>query len=415
MTSDQRSSPRFLTSIRTWFDKPVLNGWVLAILAILFALRKPWALHTPQLWAEDGSIFLAFNDLDGLRAFVEPYMGYLHLIPRLVAWIASHTADPAWWPAIYNGAAFAIALAVIARTFSPRLNLPGKPWLALAFFLGPQTGEVLFNITNIQWFTAILLVEQALVAPPTNLRQRITDLAIVFLVGLTGPFVIAFWPLLAWRWWRDRTGHSLGVLLIATACAITQGVFVLKTGPHFDYPPFNPARFAHIMGQHLAVWPLIGSRWTISLPASVVAIAGAVLTLGLIAFALRPSPLRAVRGVLVAAFLLIVASVIYRGRTDTWNPQDLFFGERYFFIPRLLLFWLLILEFYDAHKLARWIARGLALAIALVHLKGYSLPPMPDYHWAENCDPIRQGVPANIPTLPTGWSMEYRGRPQGRR
>ena len=50
--------------------------------------------------------------------------------------------------------------------------------------------------------------------------------------------------------------------------------------------------------------------------------------------------------------------------------------------------------------------------IVLVHLKGYMVPAPVDYEWAKHVEPIRQGVPANIPTLPEGWILEYRGRPQ---
>jgi hypothetical protein len=63
--------------------------WVVIACAVLLALRKPWALHTPQLWAEDGSIFLTQDEQMGVRAWWEPYNGYLHLLPRLIAWIAS--------------------------------------------------------------------------------------------------------------------------------------------------------------------------------------------------------------------------------------------------------------------------------------------------------------------------------------
>jgi len=48
----------------------------------------------------DTGIGIAAADL---AAFFEPYNGYLHLLPRLIAWFASHAADVAWWPAIYNG------------------------------------------------------------------------------------------------------------------------------------------------------------------------------------------------------------------------------------------------------------------------------------------------------------------------
>jgi len=378
---------------------------------VLLALRKPWALHTPQLWAEDGSIFLAQNDLVGVRAWLEPYMGYLHTLPRLIAWVASHIADPRWWPALYNGTAFAISLAVVARLFSPRLALPGAPWLALAFFLGPQTGEVLINITNLQWFTAFFLVQQALIARPTTAGQRTLDLVLLVLTGLTGPFVIAFWPLLAWRWWRDRHADNLAVLLLATVCAAVQMWFVLRTGPRFEYPPFAAEKFFAALGQHLLVWPALGTQLAIKLPPLALGLAGILPVLALLVWALRPHPRRLLRAQIVGAFLLIMIATVYRCRPDTWNLQALYFGERYFFIPRILLAWLLVWELDSASRLVAWAARVVLLAWLLVHVKNYSLGAPPDYHWAQHVEPIRRGVPARIPTLPDNWTLEYHGRP----
>lgn len=133
----------------------VSRPWFLVVAAaVLLALRKPWALHTPQLWAEDGEIFLNQDDQFGLRAFVTPYNGYLHFLPRLIAWLASHTVDVTWWPALYNSFAFAATVAVFARLGSPRVELPAKPWLMLALVLVAGSGEVLINVTNLQWHVA---------------------------------------------------------------------------------------------------------------------------------------------------------------------------------------------------------------------------------------------------------------------
>src|SRR3954470_24629315 len=191
--------------------------WWCVLSAVLLFLRKPWALHTPQLWAEDGSIFLQQDDDMGVRALWEPYNGYLHMLPRLIAWTASHTADVAWWPAIYNGLAFALHVGVFARLASRRVELPFKPWLMLAFVVVVNTGEALINVTNLQWVTAFYLVLQLFIAPPTTTGQRISDLAIMLLVGLTGPFAILFFPLFAWRAFRQRTLDNFLVLGTITA------------------------------------------------------------------------------------------------------------------------------------------------------------------------------------------------------
>lgn len=404
-----------------------LTPALLAAFAIALFLRKPYALLVPQPYAEDGTIFLAQNDLVGLRALLEPYMGYLHTLPRLIAWIASRLLDPAWWPAFYNVTAFAIWLAVIARTYSPRLPLPPalRPWLALAFFLGPQTGEVLFSITNLQWVVAFLLIQQAFIAAPTTTAQRLADLTLVALLGLTGPFILALGPLLAWRTYRDlralaptRSGSSgsrifalSAPLLIATACAAVQAYFIFRTGPHFTFPPFDAAKFFSVVGQHLLVWPVLGDHLARHLSPVLLTLLGIVPVLALLAWTLRPHPRRLLRAQLVAAFLLMMAAGVYRARPDTWNLDNLVFGDRYFYLPRVILAWLLILELDAAQRPVRWLARALLLAGALVHLKGYSVPAEPNYQWTEHVDPIRRGVPANLPTLPEGWTLEYRGRP----
>ncbi len=406
-----------------WFRLPTLTPWCLAALALALFLRKPFALLVPQVYAEDGTIFLSQNDVLGLRAVIEPYMGYLHALPRLIAWFASRLLDPAWWPTFYNVTAFVLWLAVIARTFSPRLPLPPalRPWLALAFFLGPQTGEILFSITNLQWVVAFLLIEQAFLAAPTTTAQRVTDLALVALLGFTGPFIIALGPLLAWRWYRDPSSprfqlssFNLQLLALASACAAVQAYFVLRPGPRFVFPPFDTAHFCAVVGQHLLVWPVLGAHAARHLPPLLLSCLGLVPVVALLAWSLRPHSRRLLRAQLVAAFFLLLAAGVYRSRPDTWNLDNLVFSDRYFYLPRVLLAWLLILEIDTAQRAIRWTARALLLACALVHLHGYSVPAEPNYHWTRHVDPIRRGVPANIPTLPEGWTMEYRGRAQPR-
>lgn len=400
-------------SLRAWLREPRLTWWFLVLLAAVLVARKPWGVHTPQLWAEDGSIFLMQAEYHGSESLLIPYMGYLHSIPRLVAWIASHMLDPRWWPAFYNGVAFVTSLGVAARLFSPRLALPGAPWLALAFFLGPQTGEVLINLTNLQWITAFFILQQVLIARPANAAQRVTDLALLVLAGLTGPFVIAFWPLLAWRWWRDRNIDNVVVLLVATACAAVQAWFVIKTGPHFDYQneAFHAAKFFPAIARRLLVWPLVGDRAALALPHWVVGVVGCTVIVALLAWTLRPHARRRLRLTIAAAFLLITATVVYRTRPDTWGADNLYFGDRYFFIPRVLLAWLFVWEFDALPRAVAWCARGLLLTCALVHLKNFAVPAPQDYYWAQHVEPIRRGVEAKIPILPEGWTLEYHGRP----
>ena len=99
-----------------------------------------------------------------------------------------------------------------------------------------------------------------------------------------------------------------------------------------------------------------------------------------------------------------------RARADTWTHENLVSGDRYFYIPRVLLAWLVVWEFAARPHAVGWAARGVFALAAIMHAPRFMLPAPPDYRWAEHCDPIRRGVPANIHTLPEGWWIEYPGR-----
>ncbi len=408
---------RAVDALRAWWAHPRLTLGVLAVLAFVLFLRKPDALHTPQLWAEDGSVFLNDQDQFGLRALLAPYMGYLHALPRLIAWLSAQLFDPAWWPACYNASAFAIWLAALARLLTPRFaHLPGRPWLVLAFLLIPHTGEVFFNITNLQWITGFVLIQQALVAAPRTRGERLRDLALLFIVGLTGPFVIAFLPLFAWRWWRARSRDDLWPLLAVAACAAVQAWFVVRVGPKFEFQsaPFQLWPNLVVLGRRLVLWPLLGRETALALPPALAGLAGTALLGAVLAWALRPHPRRDLRRWIIAALGLILLAGVYRARPDTWAEDNLAFADRYFYIPRVLLAWLLIWEFDAGSRLVAAIARLACVTTAVVHLWTYTLPAPKNYQWATLVEPIRRGQPADLPILPENWTLHYTGRPTPR-
>ena len=395
-----------------------LAWWgLITVCAGLLFLRKPWALHTPQLWAEDGSIFLVQNEQMGVSAWWEPYNGYLHLLPRLIAWIASHVADVAWWPAIYNGFAFAINVALFVRLASRRVELPHKAGLMLAFVLVVGTGEVLINVTNLQWVTAFFLLLQLFTRPAETGGQRVGDLAILGIVGLNGPFPILFWPLFADRAWRSRNADAWSALAVVTLCSAAQGWFLIGTPLNLEgaAEPFRPLMFFSVIGSRLVTWPLFGPQAVGALPIWF----HAALAVGALHPAARssqatPPARRPIRATLVAAFLFVTGACVFRARADTWPEDTLVSGDRYFYFSRVLIAWLLILEFDARPRAIAWIARGLCGIAVVIHLPHFIIPALQDYKWAEHCDPIRRGVPADIHTLPEGWWIEYPGRQDAR-
>ncbi|MBS0663707.1 MAG: hypothetical protein JSR48_10625 [Verrucomicrobia bacterium] len=387
--------------------------WVAAAVAtLLVAAMKPWALLHPQLWAEDGSVHLLDNEAHGLGALLLPYRGYLHTLPRILAWLAGVTTDVEHWPLFYNTAALAVAAGLFLRMTSPRLNLPGKPWLILAFVVVANAGETFLNLTNLHWLTAFFLVQQALIAPARTPGQWLRDLGLLVVVGLTGPFIIVFLPLYLLRWARDRDRYSGMIAVVAVVLALVQALLVAQTGPRFEPQEhaFNPAVLAQVLGVRLIAWPLLGPKLALALPAPV----PAILLVGGLAGAgwwvTRPDPARAQRLTLGLAFLLIAGACIYRLRPDTWTCVELENGDSYFFVPRLLLAWLAIMAAASATGVRAWLLRGAGLAAVLLNAGDFVKPAPPDYHWLEQSGAIRRGEPADLAILPQGWVLHYPGR-----
>ncbi len=415
--------PRLVTALRHGWTSPRTPTWAVLFAAFVFAIRKPWALLTPQLYAEDGSIFLVQQDLFGARALLEPYMGYLHTLPRLIASLAANLTDPAWWPAVYNGSAYALTVALFFRIASSRLAVPGKPALLLAFTLIAHTGEVTINVTNVQWIAAFFLILQPLLAAPTSALDRATDLVVTAVVGLTGPFSIILLPVFAWSYVRERRGSGLQLssfnfqlLALASACAAIQAWFLLhqSADPSAASAPLRIFPLLSVLGSRLLVWSFFGPAAVALVPDYARIVLAVTFLSALAVWALRPHALRPARLTILLTFAVLLIACLARVRPDTWERDDLFNGDRYFYLPRLLLVWLLILEFTTPRRAIAWTARTLVLVGFTVHLHMFVSPAPPNYHWADHCEPLRLGTPANIKTLPEGWWIEYPGRPTPR-
>lgn len=389
--------------------------WAAVGLAIVVLfIRRPWALTTPQLWAEDGSIHLLDNDDFGARAILMPYRGYLHFLPRTIAWLASQFTDVAHWPLFYNAAAFLLMVAMLARFTSSRLDLPGKPWLVLSFVLAAHTNEVFFNITNLHWVTSFFLLQQVLIERPKGDIQLVCDLLIILFVGLTGPFVVVFLPLFAWRWWRGRNLENTAFLAAAGVAAGVQSYFIVTTGPTFDNQalPVNWPGMATAVGNRLAVWPLFGGWVSEHMSELALALVGQTFIVLLLVWSLRPDPKRLLRLQIMAAFAMILFACMRRIRPDTGGVTDIWYGDSYFFISRILLAWLLIWQLDAVQKPVRIAARVLCIIAVLMQLPRLHEPAPTDFKWAERCDPIRKRQPADIPILPDPWILQYRPKPR---
>jgi len=250
-------------------------------------------------------------------------------------------ADPRWLPALYNGAAFLIWVAVIARCWAPRLELPAKAWLPVAFLFAAHTTEVVFVLTNVIWITPFLLLQQVFMRPPARWWGRLLELVLLGVAALTGPFVIILWPLFAWSFWRRRTGYSAAVLTVVTLAGLIQlgCVGQVPAGEnHLALALDMPGQVFARITQRIVALSLGGVPFALALSTGVlIGIGIAVILLWLMA-ARHPPVDRAIWCAVSFALVAMIAASLYRGPPNSYIG----FGDRYYFIPRVLVGWLLI-------------------------------------------------------------------------
>ena len=407
MTNSESAQGR-LSRLRDALFHPPL--WVtLLVCALILAARRPAQIRNPQFWAEDGVFYRQAYTLGG-RAFFQPFAGFLHMVPRLVAAV-SLWFDPAWAPAIFMGAAFLVTIYLAARTQSPRFPLRPHIGYALAVVLVPDTFEVLLFLCNIIRVTAAGLLLVLISRDPHRWWQKAHDAAAVVFLGLTGPDSVFLVPLFVWRAWQRRTRASLVLAGLTVACALTQGALIglhqmgrLADEGHAAMGAGDvvPLKILAVPGMRIAGSLLAGSRVPLDYPLPVEIALGVGVLAAVALLALRKGPSRTARIWLAMMFLFHLAGTLYRCRFVLPDLCHVVYGNRYFYLPQLIVLWLLT----DlALERRRWLSRGagvLLLWMLVANIPRLREPGLPDMHWSDYAARIRAGEKVEIPTNPGG-------------
>lgn len=209
-----------------------IGFFILAVVATLgalsFRVTQVADLFHPGLWAEDGVVFLNEANELGIRSVVTPYAGYMHLFPRLAAYVSSF-APISFAPLLFHLAWLLAFIAFVYIVYSRIVASGVRPafaaWALVLFALLPQAGEVFFTLTNVQWFSGLSLIVYLIF--PFRHRVRLWHIALICAAGLTGPFSILALPVLAVRalFFRDFNANRPAYLAVII-CAVIQAGFI---------------------------------------------------------------------------------------------------------------------------------------------------------------------------------------------
>lgn len=405
------------------------GGWLLLFLFVflLLSYKSPDALSNPQFWAEDGTIFFSEQFGRALPQLFTSYAGYLHTIPRLVAWLAS--AFPYGdQPEVYNFCAIAIdSAAVLFFALRSRWLVPA--WLTLLVFaLVPTDGEMFGTLTNVQWFLQFALFAAALYPSSphrSSFARRWLGWAIIALVALTGPFsilltVITISTFLVTRagqrlaprrlhpiqsWWSKLDKPTLGIIAM---CALAQG-FVLTFIGSRSTSPFDPVLGGQIVLLGFQIHTFGNTLFSEKVSA-------AVFALVLIAcFKVTCRTEQPILLVMLAMLVFGVAQILSAAHPVADTPKlytDLM-GDRYFLFAKVS-FWICTASALSCSRgvgksTARALVPMLLVLIAICHPGMMRRPPFPDLHWKQAVKMLghqRTPAPVTIPINPIPWEIK---------
>lgn len=216
--------------------------WLVAVVVLVVATAVSWARLDPvaraTLWAEDGRDFVSDASTEGLGATLfRPFGGYLQLLPRLLAWVATRVTGPEHLAQVVTLLACATVGVVSALLWAYGRTLLGSDAAALLLAAVPPLiptapREALGTLNNLHsWL--LLLAPVLFAAVPRRRWSAWAAAAIALVVLLSEPQAVVFVPLLLLGIRSPRRWPLVGAVLLGAVAAVVTAVVAPR--PVIDY------------------------------------------------------------------------------------------------------------------------------------------------------------------------------------
>ena len=267
MTFDRAMAP----ALRWQVGIPLFWITLAAGMLILIA-RLPESVFRPEFWAEDG-LFYSEALRRGAITVIEPYEGYLFLVPRTVTLVAT-LLPPPMAPLLSN----ATQLLAISATAAFGTS-SGLPWsritgllVALGIVLLPASLEVVGSISHFMWPATLWAALVAIKRDPTDRRIRILETAGLAIAGLSSLASLLLWPLfLVGPRRRLATVTATGIVQLALILASER---VTRAQVDFAELPF-------VVLLRVFVTPVLGPMVASVLPMALAILVGLAIAAGI--------------------------------------------------------------------------------------------------------------------------------------
>ena len=114
--------------------------------------------------------------------------------------------------------------------------------------------------------------------------------------------------------------------------------------------------------------------------------------------------------IVLFAAALVAGATFYKFKAAPEALIHLYNGDRYFYLPRLMMMWALIFCLSIEGLAKRLAAAALLLVVLAAATTQFQVAPMRDYAWGSYAPQIEQafkrGEPLQIPINPPGWNVK---------
>lgn len=363
-------------------EKATLGAFTFAAIMIwagaLIALRRPDQIVNPEVWNEDGIFVIPQIIQGGFLSVFEPVNGYLIIPSRLITWL-SLQAPLEYYPTISTALGVTAQTACVAAVaVAPTMLRWPVLCAALMVFLPMDPEVYVLPQYTFWWTTTLLFLALIWVSAAAPIWRN----AFIVIGGFSSPLAIVLLPLFGLRLAFTRAREDVIALAIVAAVSIVQLYFILLGDPA------NTESFA--LADVLPTISIFFSGWT------VFAEHPRALWVGLAVCAVLASGLLVLRGEERFFYLLTglmlggaVASSVLRAPIEIMSPVGN--GPRYFFLPLVLIAWMLVWLLASRKAIAMTASAAVVLCAAPVSWAYYPRGQEQIQPWAEAVQDCRQG------------------------
>jgi len=317
------------------------------VIFFLLLLRAWSRFFYPTVWVEDGFINLSGFLARGLHFFTEPQNGYYFVLPKIITALSA-SISVYFYPELTTALTFIITIAILVCIAHMPLYLRGGLWLPILCFLIPTTSEAFGLPSYMYWWISLPLLAFIFWEERAANQYVWARIIVIGLASLTAPTCLVtlplYWARVVFFWKRPSRNTEIHIACWATVFTAIQ---LMPTWANIHLHQNIPVALSTL---NVIVSKFFGFYVLGNLLPEMTLAAGIALLLYVAANMFRHR-----RNVWLWAlcYLWLAAIMMSVARRNINFIDPMRFGERYFFLPYILLGWLLLQFIYAERN--KWI------------------------------------------------------------